>query len=138
VTAAVEFLDAEPNGLATMLGGIIQANLAAHPEREALLDAVTTYSIRASDIDVAVSIRLSPGRVQVRNGVVGRPKVRVESDSNTLVGLSGVPLRFGLPDVKAKEGREVLRSLVKRRLRVRGMVTHPTALGRLNKLLSVV
>jgi hypothetical protein len=138
VTVTVEFGDAEPNGLATMMGGIIQANLEAHPERESLLDRVTTYSIRASDIDVAVSIRLSPGRVQVRNGVVGRPSVRIESDSNTLVGLSGVPLRFGLPDVTRKEGREVLRSVGKRRLRVRGLVAHPRALGRLNKLLSVV
>jgi len=138
VTATVEFLDSEPNGLATMLGGIVQANLAAHPERESLLTPVTSYSIRAEDIDVAVSIRFSPGRVQVRNGVVGRPTVRVESDSTTLVGLSGVPLRFGLPDAMTKEGRAVLGAVAKRRLRVRGLVTRPRALGRLNKLLSVV
>jgi hypothetical protein len=89
-------------------------------------------------VDVAVSIRLTPGRVQVRNGVVGRPHIRIEAPSDTLVALSGVPLRFGLPDVTTKEGRAVLGNLVKGRLRVRGLLLHPAKLGRLNKLLSVV
>jgi hypothetical protein len=62
----------------------------------------------------------------------------VETDAETLVGLSSVPLRFGLPDVTTKEGREVNRKLLKRRLRVRGLLVHPGRLARLNKLLSVV
>ena len=138
MAAAVEFLDREPNGLSAMLGGIIRANLEAHPQRKGLLAKSATYSIRASDVDVAVSIRLTPGRVQVRNGVVGRPEIRIEARSERLVALSSVPLRFGLPDVATKEGRAVIGDLVRRRLRVRGLLRHAGKLGRLNKLLSVV
>jgi hypothetical protein len=36
VSATVEYVDEEPNGLAAILGGLIEANLAQHPEREAL------------------------------------------------------------------------------------------------------
>ena len=139
MTVTVSFLDPEPNGLATMLGGLIQANLAAHPEREAALGKrPATFGVSAPDVGVAVSIRLSPGRVQVRNGIVGKPDVRVEADSETLVGMSSVPLKFGLPDVMTKEGREVNRKLLKRELRVRGLLLRPAKLARLNKLLSVL
>jgi hypothetical protein len=137
MAVTVAYLDEEPNGLAAMLGGVIDGNLAAHPEREALLANRATYSIVAQDVDVAVSIRLGDGAVKVRNGVVGRPDVLVQGDSNTLISLSTVPLRLGLPDATRPEGREVMRKLVRRELRVKGLVRHPAKLARLNKLLAV-
>jgi hypothetical protein len=137
MTGEVRYLDQEPSGLATMLGGLIEANLAAHPERMSLLSKLSMYSISATDVGVAVSIRLSPKRVLVRNGVVGRPHIRIETASDSLMGLSSVPLKFGLPDVATKEGREVIRKLLKGELKVRGLLLHPARLGRLNKLLSV-
>lgn len=137
MAASVQFQGGEPNGLAAMLGAIIEGNLAAHPELERLLATPATYAIVAPDVDVAVSIRLSPGTVAVRNGVVGKPNVVVTADSATLVGMSAVPLKFGLPDPRTKEGREVNRKLLKRQLRVKGLVRHPGKLARLNKLLTV-
>jgi hypothetical protein len=133
----VKYLDAEPGGLALMLGGLIEGNLVAHPERESLLTGTATYSIRATDVGVEVSIRLTSGTVLVRNGVVSRPDILVETDSDTLMSLSSVPLRFGLPDAMTKEGREVNRKLLRKQLKVRGLLRHPGKLARLNKLLSV-
>ena len=72
------------------------------------------------------------------HGVVGRPDVKVTTDSETLMGLSSVPLKFGLPDVMSKAGREVNRKLLEGKLKVKGLLLHPVKLGRLNKLLSVV
>jgi hypothetical protein len=135
---ALEYLDPEPNGLAAMLGGLIEGNLAAHPERGRLLAKSATYAIVAPDVNVAVSIRLAPGKVVVRNGVVRKPHVQVTTDSETLMGLSSVPLRFGLPDVMTKEGREINKKLLKGQLKVKGLLLHLGKLGRLNKLLSVV
>jgi hypothetical protein len=119
-----------------MLGGLIEANLAAHPERRRLLSKTATYSISAPDVGVAVSLRLSPAGVIVRNGVVGKPQIRIEAGSDDLIGLSAVPLRFGLPDLRTKEGRAVNRKLLKGELKVKGLLLHPAKLGRLNKLLS--
>ena len=105
MAVTVAYLDKEPNGLAAMLGGVIEGNLAAHAEREALLAERATYAVVAQDVDVAVSIRLGDGAVKVRNGVVGRPDILVQADSDTLISLSTVPLRFGLPDATKPEGR---------------------------------
>jgi hypothetical protein len=134
----VEYPDAEPNGLASMLGGIVDGSLKAHPDRERLLASVSTYGIRARDIGVEVSIRLAPGKVTVRNGIIGKPQILVEADAETLVGLSSVPLRFGLPDITTKEGRDVNGKLLRGRLKVRGLLLHPRKLATLNKLLTVL
>jgi hypothetical protein len=138
MAVAVEYADPEPNGLAAIVGGLIEANVAAHPELERSVAKGGTYAIVAPDVGVAVSIRLAPGRVTIRNGVVGRPDVRVTTDSETLVGLSSVPLRLGLPDVLTKAGREIDRKLLKGTLKVKGLVLHAAKLARLNRLLSVV
>jgi hypothetical protein len=120
-----------------MLGGLIEANLAAHPDREALLRKRATFAIVSPDVDVAVSIRLYRGTVTIRNGVVGHPDVTVRANSDDLIGLSSVPLRWGLPDMRTKEGREVNRKLLKGRLKVKGLAAHPGMLARLNKLMAV-
>lgn len=135
----VRYLDAEPNGLAAMLGGLIEGNLAAHPDRADLVTRgrPATYAVVAKDIGVTVSLRLSPQGVAIRNGMVGRPHLVIETDSETLIGLSSVPLRFGLPDAMTREGREVNRKLLKGELRVKGLLLGPAKLARLNKLLSV-
>jgi hypothetical protein len=137
MTVTVEYPNTEPNGLASMLGGIMEGNLAVHPERERLLTDVCTYGIRAPDVDVAVSIRLAPGKITVRNGIVGKPDILVQADSDTLVGLSSVPLKFGLPGIGTKEGREINKKLLKGQLKVKGLLLHPRKLATLNKLLTV-
>jgi hypothetical protein len=133
----VQYPDPEPNGLATMMGGLIEANLTAHPERSALLQKRATFAIVAPDVDVSVSIRLYRGTVTVRNGVIGRPDVMIRANSEDLIGMSAVPLRWGLPDLRTKEGREVNRKLMKGQLKVKGLLAHPGKLARLNKLMSV-
>ena len=134
--ATVAYADEEPNGLATMQGGLIEANLEAHPEREELLKPAVIV-VTAPDADVAVTLAIAPGRVDVSNGAKGRADLAVRADSDTLIELSSVPLRFGLPDSMTKEGRAVTGKLMKGEIKVKGMYRAPGKLARLNKLLSV-
>ena len=60
------------------------------------------------------------------------------AESTTLIELSSAPLRFGLPDSMTKVGREVNLKLLKGEIKVKGMFAHLGALGRFNKLLSVL
>lgn len=136
MTAAVEYADPEPNGLAAMIGGLIEANLRAHPERSSLLRPAV-IGIVAADAEVACTVRLGPGRVSVANGLGGSPAVIVRADTQTLTELTTVPLRMGFPDAMTAEGRAVTRKLIKGRLKVRGLVTRPGVVSRLNRLLSV-
>jgi hypothetical protein len=136
MAATVEYVDEEPNGLAAMLGGLIEANLRQHPEREALLRPAVV-GITAPDADVSVTLQIAPGRVGVANGLQGKPHLLVTTDSDTLIELSSVPLRFGLPDSLTKGGRAVNAKLFRGTIKVHGMTRHLGKLARLNKLLSV-
>jgi hypothetical protein len=136
VTARVVYADEEPNGLAAMIGGLIEGNLANHPERERLLRPAV-IGILADDAGVGITVRISPGRVEMANGVTGRPDVIVRTDSGTLTELSSAPLRFGFPDATTADGRAITRKLAKGELKVRGLTRHPGTVSRLNRLLSV-
>lgn len=133
----VRYADAEPNGLATMVGGLIEANLAHHPQRVALLRPAVVELV-ARDADVGVRLRIDRREVEVSNAPSdGRADLRVVGDSLSLVELASTPLRLGLPDLLHPEGRVVIRKVVSGDLRIEGLLRHPLALSRLSRLLSV-
>jgi hypothetical protein len=132
----VEYLDEEPNGIAVIVGGLIEANLKEHPERAALLKRATVGMV-APDAGVAMTLHVMPGRVIVANGLLGRPDVVVRTDSSTLTELSSTPLRFGFPDAMTSEGRQVTRKLLRGDLKVKGLLRRPGVVSRLNRLLHV-
>lgn len=135
---AVRFADAEPNGLADLLGRLIEANLERHPERHELLRR-SVVELTASDADMNVTIRLDGGTVEIANGSANpRPHLWVIAHANDLLELAAVPLRVGLPDVFHASGRATLRRIVRREVRVFGMLRHPIRLSRLTRLLSVM
>jgi hypothetical protein len=134
----VTYVDAEPNGLARMVGGLIEANLFHHPRRARLLRPAVVDLV-ALDAEVGVTLGIDRHEVRVANGTAdGRADVRVSTDSLSLVELAGAPLRLGLPDVFHAEGRLIARKILARRMRVEGLLRHPITLSRATRLLSVV
>jgi hypothetical protein len=128
--------DAEdPNGLAVMVGGLIRQNLARDPARLRLLRP-SISSITAVDAGVSITITTTPGRVEVGDGADPSASIAITGDASRLLDLTAAPLRFGLPDAFDRRGRAVLRDVLARRIRIRGMFTHPRRLARLSALLS--
>ena len=133
----VELTDREPSGLASMIAGLIEQNLERDPSRRRLLRPVLV-SITAPDAEVAVTVRLAPGRVEVSDGADPTSELAIVADSSSLLELTAAPLRFGLPDVFKADGRAVARDVLARRIRIRGLFAHPRLLARVSSLLSVV
>lgn len=135
--ARVAFVDAEPNGLARMIGGLIEANLLHHPDRSKLLRPARV-DLAAIDADVGVALQLESGSVTIANGFSNhRADIRVSTDSLSLAELAAVPLRLGFPDPFDREGRVVIRKVLSADIRIEGLVRHPIRLSRLTRLLSV-
>jgi hypothetical protein len=91
----------------------------------------------APDADVTVFLRIERDGVRVGDGEVPDAHLRIRSDSGRLLDLTTVPLRAGLPDPLRPEGRAIVGDLLRRRIRIRGLLRHPLRLVRLTKLLSV-
>ena len=133
----VSFADAEPNGLADLVGRLIGSNLEREPGRRLLLRPAVV-ELSASDADVQATLSLSPGGVTVSNGPAGsRPHLRVRADAYDLIELAAAPLRLGLPDVFDARGRAVLRQIAGGHVRVSGILRHPMRLSRFTRLLNV-
>lgn len=135
MSAAVVYADAEPSGLASLLGGLVEQNLARDPGRERLLKP-SLVTIAAPDAGVAVTLRIDPQRVVVIDGIDPRAGVAVSADSNRLLTFTAAPLRFGLPDALHAPGRAALADVLTGRIRIHGMITHLPQVVRLTKLLS--
>jgi hypothetical protein len=137
VNVQVALADPEPNGLATMLAGLIGSNLDRNPQRARLLRGATV-ELEAVDAGVAATVRLRAGRVEVANGRAGPSlDLQIRAVSHDLLALAAAPLRLGFPDPLHAEGRAVLGRLVRRRVRISGLLLHPVVLSRFARLLSV-
>jgi len=138
----VRFADAEPNGLADLVGRLIETNLETEPDRRRLLRD-TIVLLQASDAAIEATVTLSSAGVDVANGPAKgpggrRPHLVIAADAYDLIELAGAPLRFGFPDVMHPQGRSVIRRIATRHVRVSGMLVHPIRLSRFTRLLSVV
>ncbi|MEO8423145.1 MAG: hypothetical protein ABI595_04445 [Actinomycetota bacterium] len=133
---SVVFGTDEPSGLASMVGGLIDQNLERDPTRLRLLRPASA-TITVPDAGVAITVRMSPSGVEVRDGADPGAHLAITAASERLLSLTSAPLRFGLPDVFDPRGRAVIRDVLSRRIHIRGMLTHPRRLARLSALLSV-
>ncbi|MBA3363639.1 MAG: hypothetical protein H0T07_04445 [Actinobacteria bacterium] len=125
-----------PSGLASMVAELIEQNLARDPARRGLLRPSVAV-LDASDADVTVFVRIALEEVRVGDGNLPDAHLSIRAPSARLLDLTTAPLRFGLPDVRSREGRAIVGDILGRRLRIRGLLRHPLRLARLTKLLSV-
>jgi len=129
------YADAEPNGLASLLGELIRQNLQREPSRHRLLRP-GVVAIESTDAEVAATLRFTEGSVEIANGADVGADVHVRAQGAALLGLAGAPLRFGFPDAASRQGRAVVADIVRGEIRVRGLVTRAAAVRRLTMLLS--
>ena len=134
---AIAYADDDPNGLASLVGRLLEANLRTHPERRRLLRS-SLVELTATDADVSVWVRLDRDAAEVANGGAGLvAHVVVAAHAQDLLDLAASPLRLGLPDLLHRSGRSVVRKILRRDVRVSGMLRHPVRMSRFLRLLSV-
>jgi hypothetical protein len=128
----------EPVGLAQMIAGLVEGNIAADPEKARLLESTRgAVEIRVPDAGVTIGLKFVPGSLTVTSGPVAGANLRITTDSDALLGLSTVPLRFGLPDPLTEEGRATVGQLLTRKLKLRGLPLGIGMLRTVNRLLNV-
>jgi len=138
VTGAPEVTleDDDPSGLAELVAGLLSQQLAREPSRGTLLEP-SVVVLSMPDADVAVTVRLEPGRVRVADGVAPDAHLRVVGPADRVLALAAAPLRAGMPDPLRRDGRAALADVLRGRVRVHGMLRHPRRLTRFTELLSV-
>jgi len=135
----VERVIVEPGteGLAVMLAELTKANLIAEPERLKLLEGnPATVLLHILDADVEVSIRFTGSGLHI-----GPPSedadMTIATDAHTLMELTNVPLRFGMPDQLTPKGRAIAAKLLNGEIAVSGLPRQLPLMIRLQRLFTV-
>ena len=118
--------DAEENGLAAMLQGLLAENVAASEAKRRDLDAISTvFGIVAPDAEVKVTLVFARGGCSIHDGLRSDAEVIVTADSGKIPELSLLSIRYGLPWVLDDAGQNFLKALARREVKIRGLVDFP-------------
>ena len=123
---------------AGILADLLAANLAQHPEKEALFCTMAgTVAVELSDIDAAVTLVFDRGHLRIEAGICGSPALVIGTTSGSVTDLNNLTIVAGLPWYFDRRGLTVLSHLLTGRLTIKGLFSHPVLLTRLTVILSV-
>ncbi|HEY8018248.1 MAG TPA: hypothetical protein VIG53_02015 [Actinomycetota bacterium] len=132
----VSYDDPDPEGLAELLGRLIEQNLKRDPARFRLLRRPSVVAIEAIDAEVGATIRIRSGAVALSMRPDPGAPVRIRADGHLLFEMVAAPTRLGLPDPTSRDGRAIIAAIVRGRIRVHGLLTRFPAIRRLTMLLT--
>ncbi len=135
----VEYADDEPSAFASMLGGLIEANVRTHPEKENDFDSLKArVGIFVTDIDEGVTLDFTGGQLVVHNGLEPHRTLTIRTDAETVMSLSNLKIGvFGLPVYYDGVGRGVAAKLLRGKLRIEGLLPNIMALNAVTRIFSV-
>lgn len=135
----VEYADSEPSAFASMLGGLIEANVKSHPEKRKDFDALSArVGVYVTDIDDGVTLDFQNGSLIVHNGLQPKRDITIRAQADTVMSLSNLKIGlFGMPVYYDAVGRGVALQLLRGKLRVEGLVGNLTTLNTVTRIFSV-
>ncbi len=135
----VDYADEEPSAFASMLGGLIDANVRRSPEKERDFDSlVARVGIWVTDIDEGVTLDFKGGKLTVHNGLKPRRTITIRTDAETVMSLSNLKVGpLGLPVYYDEVGRGVAAKLLRGKLKIDGLLPNILTLNAVTRIFSV-
>lgn len=122
-----------------ILTDLLGANLEQNPHKLSTFNKIYgIVAIDLKDIEATVTLIFSGGTMRLEQGIVGKPDIIIRTDSDKVIGLNSINIRFGLPYYFDEAGMTVIRQLFSGELKIQGMLQHPIILTRLTKIMSVM
>ena len=137
--AEVGYADDEPSAFASMLGGLIEANIRTRPEKARDFESlVARVGIFVTDIHEGVTLDFKGGNLVVHNGLKPRRTLTIRTDAETVMSLSNLKIGpFGLPVYYDEVGRGVATKLLRGKLKIDGLLTNVMTLNTVTRIFSV-
>ncbi|HEX9100427.1 MAG TPA: hypothetical protein VF956_13145 [Candidatus Dormibacteraeota bacterium] len=135
----VDYADEEPSAFASMLGGLIAANVRGRPEKERDFESLKArVGIWVTDIDEGVTLEFKGGKLVVHNGLKARRTLTIRTDADTVMSLSNLKIGLlGLPVYYDSVGRGVALSLLTGKLKIDGLLSNVMTLNTVTRIFSV-
>ena len=135
----VTYADSEPSAFASMLGGLIDANIGNNAARRKDFDELhARVGVWVTDIDEGVTLDFQGGALVVANGLKPKRDITIRTDAETVMNLSN--LRIGLfcmPVYYDVVGRDVAGKLLQGKLRIDGLLGNIATVNTVTRIFSV-
>jgi hypothetical protein len=119
----VQLADGARSELAVALRDAVASTLERYPERGRSLAAMRDrVLVRAEDTGEAATLVFAGGGLRIEDGETGAAPIRIVGDRDTILALTRLPLRRGLPDLTSDTGRLVFKRQLGGELTVRGLL----------------
>jgi hypothetical protein len=138
-TGLVDYADQEPSAFASMLGGLIEANVESRPEKQPDFSSlVARVGIWVTDIDEGVTLDFKGGKLTVHNGFKPRRTITIRADAETVMSLSNLKIGLlGMPVYYDEVGRGVAGKLLRGKLKIDGLPLNVMTLNTVTRIFSV-
>jgi hypothetical protein len=135
----VDYADEDPSAFASMLGGLIEANVRSRPEKERDFESLKArVGIWVTDIDEGVTLEFKGGKLVVHNGLKPRRTLTIRADADTVMSLSNLKIGLlGLPVYYDEVGRGVALKLLTGKLKIDGLLPNVMTLNSVTRIFSV-
>jgi hypothetical protein len=135
----VKYADQEPSAFASMLGGLIEANIENSPAKRKDFDELEArVGIWVTDIDEGVTLEFQRGALVVHNGLQPKRDITIRAEAETVMSLSNLKIGlFGMPVYYNAVGRGVATKLLQGRLRIEGMLGNIATVNTVTRIFSV-
>ena len=135
----VSYSDSDPSAFASMLGGLIDANIANNPARRKDFDELKArVGVWVTDIDEGVTLEFQGGTLVVANGLRANRDITIRTDTETVMNLSNLRIGlFGMPVYYDDVGRGVAAKLLQGKLRIDGLLGNIATVNTVTRIFSV-
>ena len=135
----VDYADKEPSAFASMLGGLIEANVQSRAEKQKDFESlVARVGIWVTDIDEGVTLDFKGGKLTVHNGLKPRRTITIRTDADTVMNLSNLKIGLlGMPVYYDEVGRGVAAKFLRGKLKIDGLVPNIMTLNAVTRIFSV-
>jgi hypothetical protein len=126
-------------GLAEMMFNLIRQNLEQNPRKIKGFNSLDAkVMIEARDIQIIIGLEFKQGKLTISKDSSFKPDLHIITDSETILALCLLKIKFGLPYFFDANGFRIFKKLLSGELVIKGLMSQFPSLVKLTKIFSVV
>ena len=130
--------EARELGLPVMLADLIRQNIENKPEKIKPFESLEgNVLIEIPDIHISAGLEFHKGKLTLSKDLSNKPDLHILTDSTTILDLSLLKIKLGLPCFFDKNGFKILKKILSREIIINGLPKNLSVLINLTKVISI-